>query len=71
MDRYRAGDVQAAQALADWLDAMYPTADEFVQNVVAVSFPALPPDPEAVATGLLGPNLTRTLHEMQNWRPGS
>jgi hypothetical protein len=28
MDRYRAGDFPAAHALADWLDTMYPTADE-------------------------------------------
>ncbi len=74
MKRYLTGDRQRAKELADWLDAVYPTADPHIQNVVDVSFLEdlpWPPDPDSVATELLGPNLSRTLEEMQNWRPGS
>jgi hypothetical protein len=74
MERYLAGDSKRAKGLADWLDAVYPTADAYVQNVVDVSFLEdlpWPPDPNAVATELLGPNLSRALNEMQTWRPGS
>ena len=73
MERYLAGDSHSAKGLADWLDAVYPTADEHVQSVVVASFLEnlpWPPDPNAVATELLGPNLSRKLDEMQQWRPG-
>jgi hypothetical protein len=74
VERYLAGDSKAAKGLADWLDAEYPTADEYVRNVVDVSFlEALPwpPDPYGAAAELLGPNLSRELGDMQRWRPSS
>jgi hypothetical protein len=74
IERYLAGDSKSARGLADWLEAEYPTADEYVRNVMDVSFlEALPwpPDPYAAAAELLGPNLSRELTEMQHWRPSS
>jgi len=69
---YHDGRREAIAGLADWLEAEYPSASSYVEDLIDDSFLEnlpWPPHPEAAAIAqLLGPRLKQSLQDMQKWR---